>query len=829
MNFWRLVLGVDAPAQASVVDWELTFRAWMPWWQIAAWLLVMLLANAVVLGLYRAEQARLQRSRRLLLTGLRLAALNLLFALIFLPVVTLHFRGQRPRSVVLLVDNSLSMTQADERASVRDRLRAALAFGLVPPDAVPPEEAAAGAESPSLADVPAQTPLCPSRADLVRAVLANPHLDLRARLGAIGPLRTYLFGQRLHAAGENFPDQYAPAESQTALADALVEILQRSDPEPPAAIVVFTDGRDNASSLPLSEAALRCGQAGVPLHIYGVGCSEIGNIQLKDLAVPDTIFFDDALPVPVRWRVRGLNQGTATLTVRLGDLVVQKEVPVREGEDFREVLTLTPTRRDRPEEEADLIASLVFPGQETVTEDNTLRKKVRLVDRKVKVLYVEHAPRWEYKFLMTALLRDRRVEARFLLLQGSPEALRSGPPYVPHFPASRQELFRYDLVILGDVPVVQDASAALRTGGDAASEGDGAALSREQASWLADFVAEGGGLVVIAGRQHAPAEFLGSPLEELLPVVCLPHRFPMSDRRTEPFVPVLTRFGKRSELLRLAEDEEENERLWQELPGFHWFYPAVRLRPGAVALLVHPLVQAEGQPMPILALSHYGKGTVLFLASDETWRWRFNARDRYFGRFWGQVIYQLGLAHLLGDRKQTQLSLDRKEPVLGRPGYVFARVLDSNYAPLEVDSLPGRLTVLESDGTARSSVPLIFDRVPGQPGEYRALLPHDAAGRFQVRIEAPQPATLEYRVAFPPLHEREAAGMAETALKQAAHLSQGRFYREEDLHLLPARISQQSATFLQRQDVLPWNPLVLLLVVALLTAEWLVRKWSNLA
>ncbi|MGV4403377.1 hypothetical protein ACPWSK_25890, partial [Pandoraea pneumonica] len=89
-------------------------------------------------------------------------------------------------------------------------------------------------------------------------------------------------------------------------------------------------------------------------------------------------------------------------------------------------------------------------------------------------------------------------EARFLLLQGHAEALNSGPPYIPQFPPTRQELFTYDLLILGDIPI---SDPKLPHGLDA-----------ERAQWVRDFVAEGGGLVVIAGRQHAPASFARTPL-----------------------------------------------------------------------------------------------------------------------------------------------------------------------------------------------------------------------------------------------------------------------------------------------------------------------------
>jgi len=43
--------------------------------------------------------------------------------------------------------------------------------------------------------------------------------------------------------------------------------------------------------------------------------------------------------------------------------------------------------------------------------------------------------------------------------------------------------------------------------------------------------------------------------------------------------------------------------------------------------------------MPLLAGHLYGKGYVMFMGFDETWRWRFNTADKYFGRFWNQAVY----------------------------------------------------------------------------------------------------------------------------------------------------------------------------------------------
>jgi len=771
------------------------------------------------------ERTHLSSIRRVLMALLRTTLLLLLVLLLLRPVLVADYAGERPRGIALVIDNSQSMKQRDQRLSARDLLRVAIAENHVAPDF-------AIGDSPALDPAAAGLTTNPSRVHLVHAVLSNPRLQLIHNLRRHGPLRGYLFGQRLErhltfgndekpAAMEEWPARLTGDEPRTALADAINDLLLRKDGDLPAAIVLMTDGRDNASRLPLKEVAAECARLQVPLHIYGTGSAEAGLLQIKDLSTPDTLFFEDSVSVPIRWRCHGLREGKLEIAITVGGkLVAQREVPVREGEELREVLTFVPQKGSASEENLELTASIKLKGTSTFQDE--LKKSVRLIDRRVRILYIENSPRWEYKFLQPVLLRDRRVEAAFILVNGDPKALQSGRPFLPDFP-SRDKLFLYDLLILGDVSRQY--------------------LTPERLEWIRDFVKEGGGLVVIAGRQHAPAAFADSPFAEVLPLEVLPLKFsegsPLASQEARPqaFVPILTPAGQRSEMLALADEPEENLRIWKQLPGIYWHYPASKLRPGAIALLNHPTAKMGDQPMPVLATHYYGKGQVLFLAMEETWRWRFNVGNRYFARFWGQVIYQIGLPHLLGNSKRVQFALEHAEVLFGRPSSIYARLFDAEFHPLKEERVPARLDFVDHvsnvtpdavHGEERSRK-VMLEAVPGQPGEYRVLLANDIPGRFELKTETPEPATLAYRVSLPPNHELEPGGMAEEELREAARISGGQFYREEDLHRLPDNIQPQAAAFSQRQEVVLWNPLAMLVFVVLITAEWILRKFSNLS
>ncbi len=821
MNFLTKLLAVDAPANTALTSAELHFRGLMPWWLAV----LLLLALAVgVFYLYRMERGPFGPVRRAVMIALRVALLALLLVFLARPMLLAEFAGKRNRPVVVLLDNSQSMMQQDRRLTDADRFRVALAHNLVPLGTKIDDEK-------SLTNLPAATPKDPARAELVRWALEHPQWKLLDGLQKHGPLRPYVFGQRLRGTQDDggAPPPSPPLqggeggvarlltsfkadEAKTSLADAIHEVLQRKDGDAPTAIVVITDGQDNASKFTLPEAAEECARQQVPLHVWGVGTAEGGSLKLKELGSPETIFVDDTIYVPVRWRAQGFKKGTVEIVVTLGGKqVLRKEVPVQTGEDLRDVLSFVVPKGKEKEENLDLAVTMQLKGSDQFKD--AMARAVRVVDRKIRVLVIEHAPRFEYKFLQTSLLRDRRVEAEFLLVQADPKVAKSGPPFLPEFPPTREKFFeaRYNAIVLGDVAATY--------------------LGKEHLDWIKEFVENRGGLIVIAGRQHMPATYADTPLAEVLPVEFVPQKFKVeAEVRTQEYPPTLTDIGQRMEMLTLADTPEENLKVWQGLPGFHWHYPVTKLRPAATSLVVNPRAKMGEQPLPIVATQWYGQGQVIYLGTDETWRWRFNVQDKHFIRFWGQMIYQVGLPSLMGESaKRVQASLERSQAVLDQPGSIFVRLLDKNFKPRRDAQVEATLDYVDAKPGQEKIRKITLQAIPGRAGDYRHLLAHDRPGRFELKVANPEMNTFAYRVELPPRHELEDSGLAEKALRELAESSGGRFYREEDLSKLSGAIETRQVQFTRRQEILLWNPLAFLLFLALITAEWVVRKFSNLS
>src|SRR5262245_46018558 len=132
MAWWQRLLGIDTPAGTTLDAVTLSCRGPMPWW-VALLIGLPLAAGAV--WLYRRESVRIGWFRRGVLMALRMSLIALALFLLLRPVLVADFRGERPRAVVLLLDDSKSMQLKDRRLGPEDRLRAGIAYNVVPADA----------------------------------------------------------------------------------------------------------------------------------------------------------------------------------------------------------------------------------------------------------------------------------------------------------------------------------------------------------------------------------------------------------------------------------------------------------------------------------------------------------------------------------------------------------------------------------------------------------------------------------------------------------------------------------------------------------------------
>jgi hypothetical protein len=238
---------------------------------------------------------------------------------------------------------------------------------------------------------------------------------------------------------------------------------------------------------------------------------------------------------------------------------------------------------------------------------------------KLRILYLEGAPRWEYRFLKNVLIGDPSVAVQVYLTTASEDFEQDSSPGLTHLtrvPEGGVGFADYDVVILGDLP-----EEWIRE--------KGAGLGQQ----LTDFVkVRGGGLVVLAGSEFRAGPEIGDLLPVALPETLLPG--PGKGFRLE-----LT--GKGAEFLRLDEDSEKSRRLWEEeLPPVYSSLEGVVPKAGAEVLAVR---SGEGfrESLPVIVEWRMGRGRVLFLGTDQFWRWRAGRDDLAYHRFWKRAVSQV--------------------------------------------------------------------------------------------------------------------------------------------------------------------------------------------
>ncbi len=768
-----------------------------PW--LVVLVVVPLFAGLAWIGYMRES---LSPAARLVLAALRFSALVILFLVLCRPVRVERREDVHPAEVVVLLDDSASMRRQDAYAG-DDAARKAL-------------QSLAGRPPSEL-----------SRAALVRSAVSK---ELLAPVRARGyDVRLFRFSDVLEPIES--ADELAGRGHATHLGDAVASALAGSRGRHVTDVVAISDGRSNGG-LPVLDAARSAAAAGIPVHSVVVGDTRPEKNAIVELVeVPGSALEGDEIEVTVRVSGRG-TAGVGRAQVLLEELdadaqgaasgraprvVADEEVELTEAGE-RSVLLAPPAMVGSRTGERRFRVSVAPLAGETLTDDNAIEFSVHVSPQKVRVLYVDGYPRWEYRYLKNLLLRsDANFQVQCYLLSATPDFPQessAGLPPLRALPTDRRELLdNYDVVILGDVPY------AISPDPDEAKQFHAS---------LREFVESGGGLLFQAGEFDNPRAYKNTPLEDLLPVVLPSAPLRSSDvDTTRETRPVLVDPHTPHEIVRLANEPKLNRRLWEDedgLRGFYWYYPVAREKPGSQVLLQHPsATNSRSEPRPLLVTGYYPSGRTLFLAIDATWMWRYHYGDRYHERFWRNAIRWLALGRLKSGDRRYRIETPRSGFNLDERVTLEARVLDEDFKPSEQ---PAQEVVLAGPDGRTETVQL--PAVPSRPGLYRTGLEVERTGLYRAWIEVggERASSTEFEVVLPSRENadpspdpRALASLSSLTGGRAVDLAHLRALLEE----LPGNEERREPISSKLQDA--WDRwLTILVALGVLSAEWILRK-----
>ena len=715
------------------------------WWFYLALAGVAAVLVSVWLG---PRMARLSGIRRTTVVALQLAVVALVLALLAEPSLKVTQIARGANTVAVLLDASQSMT------------------------------------------LPAQSG-APGTRDAAAKIIAA---QVTQTLGEHSDVALFSFAD--HVARVEDPNTVVPSGDSTKLIESLTDFLGGHSGAALAAVVVLSDGATNGMDGDLGELS----GYGVPVHTIGFGAPVIeGDIELAEVLTPHSAA--PASDVTARVVLRHAASGEVRLRVRDGESVLASETFQLDGNApvaMRDVTFSSGLKGLR-----DLTFELESAGADVLPQNNVQHRLLEVDERSYRVLYLEGEPRWEFKFLRRAVAEDDAIEMVSWLRTTPRKTYRQGvsgdDELASGFPASVEELYGYDLVVLGSLPasVLDDAQHEL----------------------LDEFVSDRGGAVLALAGRHALADggWDVKPLARALPV-----RIERTPTGTYSSIEGSVRPTPQALGVAFTDIGDPG---WDTLPPIGDYQSVGMIKPGATTLL--EVVHANAAS-PLLVEQPYGFGRTAILATSTTWRWRMRTEpdDARHSRFWRQLLrHMAGSAQprerftIAANEDELLLSLalkdDRFEPV--RDTQAKARITAPDGATYEAD-------LIEEVGEGAGAGMFTHRFLPPIPGIYRvdvALTDADGADTaYTSQLARVGGINREFM----------GAGLNRGLLERIAAASGGAYWASSDLDGLASAISFGGAG-IREEHLLPlWDmPLLFIVLLLLKSAEWVLRRvWGSL-
>ena len=324
---------------------------------------------------------------------------------------------------------------------------------------------------------------------------------------------------------------------------------------------------------------------------------------------------------------------------------------------------------------------------------------------------------------------------------------------------------------------------------------------------------------------------------------------------------MLSTTGRTHSVTAQSDSRMENARLWSEFPPIRWKHPISGIKKGAEILLVAgkssetkkdatlrstaDLQEALGSlakrqqneaKNALLVTRQSGNGKVATLLTDRTWRLREGVGDTHHHRFWGQLVRWGAGPNLRSGTQEARLGTDQLTYSGDDQVKVTARLRDSNLLPVEDPSLVARVFL---NNTEITSVPMQF--VKDSNGLHEAMLgPFADQGNYSIKLSGNKLESLlaenssSVDTSFRVIGATSPVELSETTqnsalLEKIASLSGGRVVEPSNISSLASLFLTGDESRMELRETTLWDHwLLLLLLLAVLTAEWIARRSSGL-
>jgi hypothetical protein len=796
LNFgtFSVYLGQITPGGDSASLWQAVKQVVLLWWRpqtapestlggslnlVGAqepWLraLVFVLVFLVLFLSWRGLRGIPSRRQKLTIFALRLLATTALALMILEPQLEIEETARIKNAVAILLDYSKSMSLQEKGVSRLETVRKFMG----------------------------------SNPDFLRYLEENFEVNY------------FTFSDRLEEAGRQVLEETTTPEGvNTDLAGVLRELKRRypaSGGRPVSGFLLFSDGADT-SRLPrperLEELEGMARSLPAPLYTFCPSPGPYRDIAITGVSYDNFAFTRNPWRLEINVKVKGYEELILPVLLKEGEnLLLSRALKLQKG-----VEEYTVSMEATPHAVGDYLYTITIPplSDELVRENNTVRLIVQVIRDKIRVLHLCGRPSWDEIFLRRILKKDPSIDLiSFFILRTPNDVVEASGRELSLIPFPVDELFTkalegFDLVIFQNFDYRPYEATMFRFGHYLAN--------------VERYVRQDGGSFLMIGGDlsFAHGGYDGTPVEEVLPVEL---NEGLDTIVNKDFKPRLSPQGLTHPVTSLDYDTERNRELWEGMPGLKGYNRIKALKRGAVALCTH----AESE-VPLLAVQEAGKGRVMALLTDDSWRWNFlsmagGGSNRNYIRFWRNAV-----RWLIKDPELAlvRLTTDKKEYLPEEEVYIKAESLGKDYKPCAGAKM--ELTLLSSETGEKVLEKTLESNQEGCA--YLSFKPQE--GYYYVKAKAysgdgegAEEASTLFGVR-PALEEFREPWIEEAFLERIATASGGRHFRlpVTDLEKTLSLKNPEILRPIGRRTFPLWdNWLFFCVLLGALSTEWWLRK-----
>jgi uncharacterized membrane protein len=624
------------------------------------------------------------------------------------------------------------------------------------------------------------------------------------------PVRAMLFDQAAEEADGAKLQSAMPRGKRTNLAGAIAQAVG-SRAQPPLAVIAVTDGIVN-ETVDNTRALTTLVDAHVPFIGVGLG-NDLGarTLSLREVEAPSAVSTKTSFSVSAHLEMMNTEEMPAFDLLLFRDGQISQKKSVSPGKGSRTWLENFQVSEEKEGVHTYSIQLLPPDLQNLKCVSTVANTSVRVSDEKeLRVLYIQGALTWDYKFINLALREDQTIKLTGLTRTSKQSIFRqnveTAGEFMNGFPTSLQELAPFRVIVLSNLRPID--------------------LTPAQQDILARFCGElGGGVLMIGGPATFDGSWQNSRLEQLLPVVFSAGTGVQGLDR--PFRTQLTEEALQHPVFQVSDRRTVSE-VWAQLPTFTQYGRVDAAKPGAQVWMQHQTDSGPRGRRILMASQRYGAGLSAVLTIQNFWRWRL-AKDSdppQFDRFWRQLFRFLSevgrqdvAIHLadqdLHPEMDVQVVLERQpnpKNITDTNRKFFVRVEDSQKRILQEESV--ELEPLR---------PVDFKFRAGKAGVYTVTVTDTAKVPLSTRPIEIREVNVEFQTT---------ARNMET-LRQWAAASDGLAFKVEDCPNAADLVAQIKAKVEEvrrgRQHRRPFGVTgwTMILVLGSLGTEWVLRKkWA---